>query len=50
MAKLSIFVSFEFDKDNDLKGHFYAQAKRETPHRVVNCSLREAVSKRRVEE
>lgn len=42
MAKLSIFVSFEFDKDNDLRNSFYEQAKEETPHRVVNCSLKEA--------
>ena len=37
MPKLNIFVSFEFDKDS-----FYEQAKDETPHRVVNCSLNEA--------
>ena len=42
MAKLSIFVSFEFDKDNDLRNNFYPQAKENTPHRVVNCSLSEA--------
>ena len=39
---LRIFVSFEFDKDNDLKNNFYEQAKRETPHRVRNFSLNEA--------
>ena len=42
MAKLSIFVSFEFDKDNDLRGNFYAQAKNETQHRVIDRSLKEA--------
>ncbi len=42
MAKLSIFVSFEFDKDNDLRDNFYAQAKGKSPHRVRNCSLKEA--------
>lgn len=43
MPRLKIFVSFEFDKDRDLRGQFYKQAK---PHarryRISNCSLREA--------
>ena len=39
---LRIFVSFEFDKDNDLKENFYGQAKRETRHHVRNFSLNEA--------
>ena len=42
MATLSIFVSFEFDKDNDLKNNFYEQARKETQHRVRNSSLKEA--------
>ena len=42
MANVSIFVSFEFDKDGDLKNNFFEQAKRLSPHRVVNCSLNEA--------
>ena len=42
MPTLNIFVSFEFDKDNDLKNNFYQQAKIETQHRVRNCSLNEA--------
>ena len=42
MATLDIFVSFEFDKDRDLRDSFYEQAKLETQHRVRNCSLREA--------
>ena len=41
MAQLNIFVSFEFDKDNGLKNSFYAQAKHETQHRVVNRALNE---------
>ena len=41
MAKLDIFVSFKFDKDNDLKNNFYEQAKDLCPHRVRNCSLSE---------
>ena len=39
---LNIFVSFEFDRDNDLKDNFYEQARELTQHRVRNCSLNEA--------
>ena len=42
MATLNVFVSFEFDKDNDLKNNFYRQAKKLSPYRVKNCSLKEA--------
>lgn len=42
MANVSIFVSFEFDKDGDLKNNFFEQAKRLSPHRMANCSLNEA--------
>ena len=42
MANLSIFVSFEFDKDGDLKNSFFAQAREKLPHRVRNSSLNEA--------
>ena len=42
MTILNIFVSFEFDKDNDLKNNFYEQARELTQHRVRNCSLNEA--------
>ena len=42
VADLDIFVSFEFDKDRDLRDSFYAQARLHTRHRVRNCSLREA--------
>ena len=41
MAGLKIFVSFEFDKDNDLKNNFFEQSKRHTSHRVRNFSLNE---------
>ncbi len=41
MPTLNIFVSFEFDKDNDLKNNFYQQAKQYTQHRIRNCSLNE---------
>ncbi len=41
VAILNIFVSFEFDKDKDLRNNFYIQAKDESQHRIRNCSLRE---------
>ena len=42
MATLGIFVSFEFDKDNELKNNFYEQARKHTQHCVRNSSLNEA--------
>ena len=42
MAILNIFVSFEFDKDNDLKNNFIEQVKEYTQHRIRNRSLNEA--------
>jgi len=39
MARVNIFVSFEFEKDNGLKNSFYQQARDQTQHRVRNCSL-----------
>ena len=42
MSTLNIFVSFEFDKDNDLRNNFYRQAKEETEHRIRDCSLHES--------
>lgn len=42
MPNLKIFVSFEFDKDGNLKNSFFEQAKENTPHRVRNFSLNEA--------
>ena len=39
---LCIFVSFEFDKDGDLKDNFYGQAEEHTEHCIHNCSLNEA--------
>ena len=42
VSTLKIFASFEFDKDNKLKGDFFAQAKKHTEHRVCNQSLSEA--------
>ena len=42
MPTLNIFVSFEFDKDKDLKNSFYGQAKKESHHRIKDCSLHES--------
>ena len=42
MANLRIFVSFEFDQDNNLKNSFFRQAREQSRHRVRNCSLNQA--------
>ena len=42
MAEIGIFVVFEFDKDNKLRGDFYSQAKEHLPYRVKDNSLHEA--------
>ena len=42
MSTLNIFVSFEFDKDKDLKNNFFSQANKETQHRIRNFSLNES--------
>ena len=39
MATVNIFVSFEFDKDQELQNNFYQQAETLSPHRIVDCSL-----------
>ena len=41
MATINVFVSFEFDKDNDLKNNFYQQAKTESRHTLRNFSINE---------
>ena len=41
MATISAFVSFEFDKDNNLKNSFYEQAKAESKHSIRNFSINE---------
>lgn len=42
MPTLNIFISFEADKDKNLKNSFFQQAKTLTHHHVRNCSLNEA--------
>ena len=42
MASLNIFVSFEFEKGNNRKNGFLAQASKHAWHRVRNCSLGKA--------
>ena len=42
MSTVKIFVSFEFDKDNDLKNQFFTQADEHSPHRVLSSSINEA--------
>lgn len=40
---VGIFVSFDFDHDDSLRGSFLAQAKQHCPYKVVNWSLPGAV-------
>ena len=42
MAVLNIFVSFEYDKDNELVNDFIKQAKAHSRYRVKNKSLKES--------
>lgn len=42
VAVLNVFVSFEFDRDRDLKDNFIQQAQTELAQRVRNWSLNEA--------
>ncbi|MCE2413783.1 TIR domain-containing protein [Candidatus Poribacteria bacterium] len=43
MAKVKVFLSFEFDKDNELHHNFYAQAARgDSCHEIKDYSLKEA--------
>ena len=37
MAHLRIFISFEFDKDNNLMDSFFRQAREQSQHRVRHC-------------
>ena len=42
MFHLRIFVSFEFDKDNDLRSNFYKQGKEYSTHIIHDSSLRQS--------
>ncbi|RKU22898.1 hypothetical protein C6503_03810 [Candidatus Poribacteria bacterium] len=39
MAKVGVFFSFEFDRDKELYGSFFAQAKGESRHAIRDYSL-----------
>ena len=39
MAKVGVFFSFEFDRDKELYGSFFAQAKNESRHAIRDYSL-----------
>ena len=43
MAKVKVFLSFEFDKDRELQPNFYAQAKEHSCHKIENYSLKETL-------
>ena len=43
MAKVKVFLSFEFDRDEELHRNFYAQTDRgDSCHDIEDCSLNEA--------
>ena len=42
MSTLNIFVSFEFNKEIELKENFYRQAREHCSYNIRNCSLNEA--------
>ena len=39
MAKVGVFFSYEYDRDNALRGSFFAQAKNESRHAIRDYSL-----------
>ncbi len=39
MGKRRLYLSFDFDHDDELRGNFLAQARRHSPHTIVDCSL-----------
>ena len=39
--QVRVFLSFEFDKDNDLHRNFYSQAKELSKHEIIDTSLNE---------
>lgn len=40
MAKAGVFFSFEFDRDKELYGSFFAQAKNESRHAILNYLMK----------
>ena len=43
MAKVKVFLSFEFDRDEELHRNFFAQVARgDSCHEIEDCSLNEA--------
>lgn len=41
MAKVKVFLSFEFGKDNELHGDFMAEAPLHSQYKIIDCSLDE---------
>ena len=41
MAKVKVFLSFEFDKDRELHPNFYTLAARDSSHKIEDYSLKE---------
>ena len=43
MGSKGVYLSFDFDHDDELRGSFLAQARRHTAHTIVNWSLPAAI-------
>ena len=43
MGSRRLYLSFDFDHDDELRGSFLAQARRHSPHTIVDCSLPAAI-------
>ena len=43
MGSRRLYLSFDFDHDDELRGSFLAQARRHSHHTIVDCSLAAAV-------
>ena len=41
MAKINVFIGFEFDRDEELHRNFYAQAAEHSDHEIADYSLNE---------
>jgi hypothetical protein len=47
MEKVKVFISFDYDHDNDIKGSFVAQSKNEdSPFDIIDMSIKEAIDTR----
>ena len=47
MARKRVFISFDFDNDNDLRGNLIAQAKKpDSPFSLTDCSVKAPIDEK----